>query len=570
VELAPGSLLRELTALAHEAGASSIATEASALAERIREGRFYVAVVGQFKRGKSTLINALVGDPVLPAGVVPVTAVITVVRHGPLRGARVRMSDGTWYDIDPSDLAGFVSEEGNPNNAKGVAGVEVFVPSPMLASGLCLVDTPGLGSVFASGTAATRAFVPHIDAALVVLGADPPISEDELSLVKEVAQHVQDLVFVLNKADRVSPSECREARVFSEHVLAEHLHQQAKPILEVSAAERLSGGQPARDWDRLVDVLESLAREFGGGLVQAAEERGLRLLVARLQHELVEARDALTRPIEESERRVEALRRCAAEAEHAMNDLGYLLTAEQERLAKTFNARKDAFLRRTISDARRELSDELQGLSGRRSSLRSQGVDLAQDISRRWLDRWRTEEQPVAERLYRQAAERFVELANQFLERLATSGEPALAALPQSMGAEVGFRVKSRLYYTGLWRRIGGSVFRWLADWFRSREGLLRAIDRDTGEYLEALLYTNASRIENDLSDQVLESRRLLESEIRGYLREIHGSAERALSRARMRLSEGSDAANADLERMDRLWKRAQNLLDNSRRGEAS
>jgi ABC-type uncharacterized transport system ATPase component len=69
--------LRELGRLAAELGAESAAEEAAALAERIAEGRFHVACVGQFKRGKSTLLNALVGAPILPSGVVPVTAVVT-------------------------------------------------------------------------------------------------------------------------------------------------------------------------------------------------------------------------------------------------------------------------------------------------------------------------------------------------------------------------------------------------------------------------------------------------------------------------------------------------------------
>jgi hypothetical protein len=86
----------------------------------------------------------------------------------------VRFRDRDWEECDPTALAIYVSEEHNPANEKAVAAVEVFVPSPLLRSGMCLVDTPGLGSVSLANTEATRAFVPHIDAALVVLGADPP------------------------------------------------------------------------------------------------------------------------------------------------------------------------------------------------------------------------------------------------------------------------------------------------------------------------------------------------------------------------------------------------------------
>jgi hypothetical protein len=169
-----------LADVARELGDDAAAADVTALKQRLDEGRFFVACVGQFKRGKSTLINALVGDAVLPVGVIPVTAVVTVVRNGDARRVRVKTRVADWHDVPLAELASYVAEEQNPDNVKEVLAVEAYVPSPLLASGMCLVDTPGLGSVHASNTAATRDFVPHIDAALVVLGADPPISGEEL------------------------------------------------------------------------------------------------------------------------------------------------------------------------------------------------------------------------------------------------------------------------------------------------------------------------------------------------------------------------------------------------------
>jgi len=206
-DAAPESALSRLAEIAGELGSDRVSEDARSLAERLAEGRFYVACVGQFKRGKSTLLGALVGDRVLPAGVLPITAVPTVIRWGRSRSARVRFRGGTWADIAPEGLTLYVSEEFNPENTKDVAGVEVFVPSPLLADGMCLVDTPGLGSVFAGNTAATRAFIPHVDAAIVVVGADPPIAGEELALVEQVGKQVRDLVVVLNKADRTSDAE---------------------------------------------------------------------------------------------------------------------------------------------------------------------------------------------------------------------------------------------------------------------------------------------------------------------------------------------------------------------------
>src|SRR6266508_453640 len=185
--------------IAAELGAGEIAGDARALAERVAEGLFYVACVGQFKRGKSTLLNALIGQPLLPTGVIPVTAVVTVVRYGDVR-AVVHFDDRREQSVEPAALADYIAEERNPRNEKQVRVVEVYAPSDLLSSGMCLVDTPGLGSVFRQNTETTREFLPHIDAALVVLGADPPISGEEAAIAEEIGRDVPHMLFVINKA----------------------------------------------------------------------------------------------------------------------------------------------------------------------------------------------------------------------------------------------------------------------------------------------------------------------------------------------------------------------------------
>jgi GTPase SAR1 family protein len=559
-KLRPGSPLVRIAELALEAGAAEIAREALALADRVAEGRFYVACVGQFKRGKSTLLNAVCGQSVLPVGVAPVTAVVTVLRHGEQLGARVQFSGGSWRDIAPAELADYVTEDRNPENARGVAGVEVFVPSPLLESGMCLVDTPGIGSVFAGNTAATREFVPHIDAALVVLGGDPPISGEELALVHDVASRIEDLVFVMSKADRLSDPEREEALSFTRRVLAEKIGRKARGIFVVSATERLARAGTGRDFDRLLDTLGRLSRESGSDLVRGAEQRGARTLGQQLLHAIEEARGALTRPLVESERRIESLKECAAQAERSMSDLGYLWNAEQDRLRRAFDERRDRFLETARKAAMAELEHALAAVPGRGPALRRKATLLAQEIFRRWVDQWKVQEQPVAEEQYRRAAQRFVDIANGFLERLAKSGEPALAGL-QPIGPEAGFRTRSRLYYTELWSLTGAGPFGWVADLVRPRQSALRAITASAGEYLERLLTANTSRVVSDLDDRVLESRRRLEGEIRARLREIYGSAERALEAARERRAAGVEAVARELDRIEHLRTSVEALL---------
>ena len=325
-----------LAVVARSLGDEAAAADVAALKQRIDEGRFFVACVGQFKRGKSTLINALVGDAVLPVGVIPVTAVVTVVRHGDARRVRVKTRTAGWRETPLAELASYVTEEQNHDNVKEVLAVEAYVPSPLLTSGMCLVDTPGLGSVHSGNTAATRQFVPHIDAALVVLGADPPISGEELALVEEVARQVAHVVFVINKADRLDEADVAQARSFTSKVIAEQLRRTAPDILVVSATEPARLG-PTRDWAALEARLASMAREGGVELVAEARRRGILRHASRLARDVAEHRGALERPIEESVRRLEAMTRAVDDAQRAVRQLEPLFRIEEDFIRRACN-----------------------------------------------------------------------------------------------------------------------------------------------------------------------------------------------------------------------------------------
>jgi len=557
---APGADLGDLARLAVEAGASEVASEAGAVARRVAEGRFYVACVGQFKRGKSTLLNALVGRSLLPAGVVPVTSVPTVLRFGDRMRARVRFREGAWRDIEVGLLAAYVAEENNSENRIGVEAVEVFVPSPLLSSGLCLVDTPGVGSILAANTEATRAFVPQVDAAIVVLGADPPISGEEMALVGEIAARVDRLLFVLNKADRLPPGESAEAARFAERALRERLGARASAPLLVSATEVLDAG-PSRDWETLERSLSRMARESGADLVRGAERRALSRLASRLLDLLDERRDALVRPIAETERRLEALAAATADAGRSMGDLGYLLAAEVDRLSARLAADRETFLAAARVEAPRDLAEALDatGAAGARER-RARALESAVAIARARLDLWLATEQPAAESLYRAAAERFLTLGNEFLRRFLASGEIGPESLPAGLGHEAGFRARSGLFYTDLLTVAQQSAWSWLADRVRSAGALRRAVERDTAAYLEHLLQVNSARVQNDLIERVRESRRRLEAEIRARLSEAVRSAASALERANARRAEGEASVAAELSRLQEWRLRAQRI----------
>ena len=163
--------------VATERGDRLISVEAGKAKEALIKGRFNVAFLGQFKRGKSTLINAILGREILPTDIVPLTTAITIVQHGKQYRCTALFRDGRKEEIEPGRIGEFVSEEGNPGNRKGVGEVVIELPIPILESGMRLVDTPGVGSIFELNTKTTKTYLPRIDVAVVVLGGDPRYRE---------------------------------------------------------------------------------------------------------------------------------------------------------------------------------------------------------------------------------------------------------------------------------------------------------------------------------------------------------------------------------------------------------
>jgi GTP-binding protein EngB required for normal cell division len=562
---APGeAALYRLAEIAAQFGAEHTASTARDLAERVSDGRFYVACVGQFKRGKSTLLNALLGHSVLPTAVVPVTNVSTIIRYGKQPSARVRLRSETWTDIAVSAVEEYVSEANNPENAKGVLGVEIFVPSPLLQKGMCLVDTPGLGSVFAGNTAATQAFIPHIDVAVVVTGTDPPLSGDELQLVETVSREVRDLVFVLNKADKVNAAERSAALDFTRRVLETRLQRASPAIYEVSAIERLQQRGPERDWTQLTRALEDLVLRSGRALVRNATDRGIRRAARQLLALIKEDRDALERPLEASECRIAMLRKTVQESELRTRDLGILLIAEQQRLSSVFAERRNAFLKRTQPIARCELTGRLSAMGRSRNgpAYRRSVNRSAQEIAGAQLTPWFESEAEFADAEFRKTAKRFVELANEFLRRLGESDLPGLDELPQYLDVEQRLRTKSQFRFYVIERVAApASPLLFISDLVLGGMGIRGHIVHGARAFLDQLLEVNASRVQSDVDERLRESRKKLEREIRALLRDASGVVDRALARARAARAAGTPAVQAACARLDGFERKIHDLV---------
>lgn len=182
----------------------SLAPQLAACEELLGGGVVDVAVIGQFKAGKSSFLNGLIGGDVVPVDVLPSTAVVTRIGYGPMERVTVHGLAGEPFEIPLACLADFVTERGNPANERKVAVVDVELPALAAYEGIRFVDTPGLGSIFAHNTRVSKDWMPRVGTALVAVSVNHPLSEDDLLLLNDVSSHTPEAVILLTKADLVS------------------------------------------------------------------------------------------------------------------------------------------------------------------------------------------------------------------------------------------------------------------------------------------------------------------------------------------------------------------------------
>ncbi|MCU1635708.1 MAG: Isoniazid-inducible protein iniA [Cryobacterium sp.] len=194
------------------------ASERSDLRRRLEETRrrlvdssIRVIVVGEFKQGKSKLINALVNAPVCPVDDDIATSVPTVVRYGETASAFILTRSGdslgegepilTRQPVELEELAAHVSEKGNPGNQRQLVAAEVFLPRKVLSAGLSIVDSPGVGGLDSAHSLTTLTALPTADAMLLVSDASQEYTEPEIRFLRQAMRICPNVACVLSKTD---------------------------------------------------------------------------------------------------------------------------------------------------------------------------------------------------------------------------------------------------------------------------------------------------------------------------------------------------------------------------------
>ncbi len=394
--------------------------------KKLLENRFHLVVIGQFKRGKSTFINSIIGEKLLPTSVVPLTSIITILRYGDKQRINVILNDGSNVEIKREELTDWVTEEGNPRNEKNVKEVEIYYPSDYLKDGICLIDTPGVGSIFQNNTEVTYGYLSKIDAAIFLVSADPPISQSELSFLNDVRDRVEKLFFVLNKIDYLDEDELEESLRFTKKTIEDALDMEDSTIYPISAKLALQGRIKKDDSlirksriKEFYHVLNDFLLRAKGQIVLKKAISDIRSILAKEEMAFELESKAISAPLGMLEDKIKKFTEKMQDIRQDKEDTYYYFEGEIKRvidiLDRDLARLKESSIKRLLGYA-----DELgRSYSDRPASQYAKDIEAAidQEIIE-IFDEWIIKEEERLNKEYFRVSKRFSERTNEIIDAI--------------------------------------------------------------------------------------------------------------------------------------------------------
>ncbi len=382
--------LAELSGVAETVGARTLKERIDRdLVKKLDEDRFHLVVVGEFNHGKSTFVNALLGETVLPVGVTPTTAAIHHLKYADMPEATVQYASGRREQIPFGDTRRFAV--GGGANPEEVDFLEVGYPAKLLKERILLVDTPGVNDLSLQRADITYSYIPRADAVLFLLDAGQILKESERVFLEEKLLRASrdKIVFVITKWDILNDAERKEALGYAKNQLGRLVKDPV--VFPVSAETALQGGRVAESGmpELLAHLTHFLAEERGRILLDNALGEGLN--VSALLGKGIDARRrAVAMKGEELERRIKMLEQDLA---------GQAMTIEQRRskireevTGIKVGARKD--LERFVDEVSKQLPDVID--SAKAEDLKNYLPSFLEDTFKKWAE---TESREVAAQL---------------------------------------------------------------------------------------------------------------------------------------------------------------------------
>ncbi len=370
-------LLKELTKKLEIQQASSVLDKIS---ERVNNEKLYLGIVGQFKRGKSTLANYFLGKQVLPTGILPLTSIVTIIEYGQRECLRIIFTDGKSVECKVEQLREYITEEGNPNNSKNVSMVCMQIDLPILKDGLVLVDTPGIGSTFLSNTETTLSFLPQLDAVIFLIGCDPPISAVEIEILKNLTKNY-NVIIALNKIDIISEDERRMCIEFSRKVIMDSLGNLVDilPISSKLALQSVKEGSIDKKEksriERLNIAINNLVQQGKYSIQIRSAIRRLMSIIADIKSALTLKQKILISPLKDTDVRIQQLEKEMASVQDQKILNHHLINVKFDGFKGIIKKDTDAFCKETIKSLNHEVNSILKQNKGLNNSNYAKAFD---------------------------------------------------------------------------------------------------------------------------------------------------------------------------------------------------
>jgi GTP-binding protein EngB required for normal cell division len=436
-------------------GNAKIADNLKEIREKLIENRFHLVVLGQFKRGKSTFINSIIGDKILPTSVVPLTSIVTMLKYGQHQEIEVIFEEGNRQVIPQGELPDYVTERGNPKNVKKVKQVEIAFPSAFLKDGIFIIDTPGVGSTFGNNTQMTYNYLPKVDAALFLLAVDPPISQSEIEFLKDVQQYVEKIFFIQNKIDYLDEEERQESMAFSKQVIEEALERDGIEIHPLSAKLALeakkSGDGTLLAQSKLQEfdgVLGEFLQKAKGKTVLRSSLNNTRKLLSDEELTIQLESQAIKTPLEQLEEKISLFQEKMTVIKQDREDIKYYFEGEIQRVIDVL----DRDLER-LKDS--EIPKILTELEERGTANKDRGISEYIEIMEsslhhgivRTFDNWVIQEEERLNEHYARISKRFSESTNEIIEAILKASEELFDLKIERFKTDETISSDSNLYY---------------------------------------------------------------------------------------------------------------------------
>jgi small GTP-binding protein len=424
------------------------------VSEQLISNHFNLVILGQFKRGKTTLINSLVGRAILPSSVVPLTSIVTILKFGEEIKCNLFMNDNSEKDIRIEELHDYVTESGNPKNIRGVKCACIEYPLPLLEKGMQLVDTPGIGSTFLHNTETTYEFLDQLDAAVFLMSADVPISQVEKELLETIKDSTQKIFFVLNKVDNLAPNEITEISTYNRNVLSEmgFTVQEIWPISARKALEaKISKVEDQLLESGLVDLENALGNflssEKGKIVLSTSISKVKRIILQRLSQIAIESK-TLTDSEEELENKINTFHQLDANLKRDKEDIAYLIKGETIKLNKKVEEMLLSFEENETPRIRKYLRDFYDNNhDANPTTLREEMQKTIKTEIVKGFDGFKEDVEVVISNSIQENFNRFTKRSNDILNEFKTAAEQLFEVSMQQSELSIDLVDDNRFYY---------------------------------------------------------------------------------------------------------------------------